>query len=111
MHANPSVWRAPPTRPRAVAPPCWRSRYNALAAPPHLAPLLDVNPAAATYTPFVWFNDFWLLRDYLVGPQGWGDASRCCTRAAHQGAARRALVALQPCWHPPGRVALHRRCP
>ncbi|KAL4445724.1 hypothetical protein ABPG77_008923 [Micractinium sp. CCAP 211/92] len=42
------------------------TRYNTGALPPHVAPLLEADPATSTYTPLIWFNDFWLLRDYLV---------------------------------------------
>jgi len=36
--------------------------------------VIEVDAGTQTYTPHVWFNDFWLLRDYLVGGCGvvWG---------------------------------------
>ncbi|KAL4425896.1 hypothetical protein ABPG75_009912 [Micractinium tetrahymenae] len=46
------------------------SRHNARAVPPHLAPLVEADPATLTYPPLIWFNDFWLLRDYLVPVNG-----------------------------------------
>lgn len=42
------------------------TKYNPKAVPPHLVSLLEADPATNTYAPLVWFNDFWLLRDYLV---------------------------------------------
>jgi hypothetical protein len=37
-----------------------------MAVPPQYKGLVDVDDAAMTYAPLIWFNDFWLLRDYLV---------------------------------------------
>jgi hypothetical protein len=40
-----------------------------MAIPPQFKDLIEVDVNTLTYAPHVWFNDFWLLRDYLVG--GW----------------------------------------
>ena len=34
--------------------------------PPHYAGSLDVDAASKKYRPHTWFNEFWLLKDYLV---------------------------------------------
>lgn len=47
---------------RAGLPLCTR-------VPPHLKQgVIQVDPASMTYSPHVWFNDFWLLREHLVRP-------------------------------------------
>ena len=40
-----------------------------MAIPPQFKDLIEVDVNTLTYAPHIWFNDFWLLRDYLVG--GW----------------------------------------
>jgi hypothetical protein len=35
--------------------------------PPQYKDSIDVDPSTMTYAPHTWFNDFWLLRDYMVG--------------------------------------------
>jgi hypothetical protein len=45
--------------------PC--STFNAAQVPPQYKNSMDIDGATLTYAPHVWFNDFWLLRDYLVG--------------------------------------------
>lgn len=42
------------------------SRYNAAQVPPQYKDVIQVDPATMTYSPHVWFNTFWLLRDDLV---------------------------------------------
>ncbi|EFN57413.1 hypothetical protein CHLNCDRAFT_142853 [Chlorella variabilis] len=42
------------------------SKFNERAVPPQYKDLADVDPATLTYAPHIWFNNFWLLRDYLV---------------------------------------------
>ena len=54
----------PPIHPTTVC-----SKHNAMAIPPQFKDLIEVDVNTLTYAPHVWFNDFWLLRDYLVG--GW----------------------------------------
>lgn len=38
----------------------------ALQVPPQYKDVIVVNPEALTYSPHIWFNDFWTLRDHLV---------------------------------------------
>lgn len=36
------------------------------AVPPHYRPHIALDTLTQTYAPILWFNDFWLLREYLV---------------------------------------------
>ncbi|CAL8463959.1 g3494 [Coccomyxa elongata] len=40
--------------------------YPANAVPDHIKPFLDVDFDAMTYTPSIFFNEFWMLRDTLI---------------------------------------------
>jgi hypothetical protein len=42
------------------------TRYNAAQVPPQYKEVIQVDPTTMTYSPHVWFNTFWLLRDDLV---------------------------------------------
>ncbi|KAH9664635.1 cleft lip and palate associated transmembrane protein-like [Citrus sinensis] len=41
-------------------------RYPSNAAPPNIAPYLNVEPTTGNYFPTIFFNEFWLLRDKLI---------------------------------------------
>lgn len=41
-------------------------QYNSMQVPPQYKDSIDVDPSTMTYAPHTWFNDFWLLRDYMV---------------------------------------------
>lgn len=34
--------------------------------PPHMMNIINVVPGTTSYTPHIYFNDFWLLKDYLI---------------------------------------------
>ncbi|KAB1228195.1 hypothetical protein CJ030_MR5G008792 [Morella rubra] len=42
------------------------TRYPHNAAPPNVAPYLNVEPSTGNYYPTIFFNEFWLLRDKLI---------------------------------------------
>ncbi|KAH9713035.1 cleft lip and palate associated transmembrane protein-like [Citrus sinensis] len=42
------------------------TRYPSNAAPPNIAPYLNVEPTTGNYFPTIFFNEFWLLRDKLI---------------------------------------------
>lgn len=46
--------------------PCSPRSYNARAIPPQYKGLVDVDALSMTYVPWTWYNNFWLLRDYLL---------------------------------------------
>ncbi|XP_040996670.1 cleft lip and palate transmembrane protein 1 homolog [Juglans microcarpa x Juglans regia] len=42
------------------------TRYPHNAAPPNVAPYLNVEPSTGDYYPTIFFNEFWLLKDKLI---------------------------------------------
>ena len=40
--------------------------YPMAKIPPHFLNTIDIDPATHHYRPHTWFNEFWMLRDYLV---------------------------------------------
>ncbi|KAG6628195.1 cleft lip and palate transmembrane protein 1 homolog [Carya illinoinensis] len=42
------------------------TRYPHNAAPPNVAPYLNVEPSTGNYYPTIFFNEFWLLKDKLI---------------------------------------------
>ncbi|KAL5820107.1 hypothetical protein ACOSQ4_023949 [Xanthoceras sorbifolium] len=42
------------------------TRYPLNAAPPNIAPHLNVEPTTGNYYPIIFFNEFWLLREKLI---------------------------------------------
>ncbi|OVA01069.1 Cleft lip and palate transmembrane 1 [Macleaya cordata] len=42
------------------------SRYSQNAAPPNVAPYLNVEPTTGNYYPTIFFNEFWLLREKYI---------------------------------------------
>lgn len=45
-----------------------RSKFPARAIPPQYKDVIAVDEPSMTYWPHMWFNEFWLLRDNMVGP-------------------------------------------
>lgn len=41
-------------------------KYQLRQIPPQYKGFVDMDEVTLTYAPFVWYNNFWLLRDYLV---------------------------------------------
>ncbi|KAJ4715102.1 cleft lip and palate transmembrane protein 1-like [Melia azedarach] len=42
------------------------TKYPSSAAPPNIAPYLNVEPSTGNYFPTIFFNEFWLLKDKLT---------------------------------------------
>ncbi|KAI3891853.1 hypothetical protein MKW92_010561 [Papaver armeniacum] len=42
------------------------TRYTQNAAPPNVAPYLNIEPTTGSYYPTIYFNEFWLLRDKYI---------------------------------------------
>lgn len=42
------------------------SRFPATSIPPQFKDTLSLDEPSATYWPHIWFNDFWMLREYMI---------------------------------------------
>lgn len=40
--------------------------YQMARLPPHLLNIIDIDKTTSRYRPHTWYNEFWMLRDYLV---------------------------------------------